>query len=576
MSRPRFLPVALLVVLFVASCGDDSSPADPAATARVPCAVAEVLERRCTECHGNPLREGAPRHLLTSSDFAIERGTSTVGDLAAERIRDSTRPMPPSGLPHGDELELLSDWLDHGARGDAHGCEVETPARDAGSSRDAGARPAIGPREIVPTDWPTFGGDLGSTRANLEDHAISRDNVASLVRAWELPTAWTSSTPLVKDGVAYLPTWGAELHAVRVADGQELWRVQLPALVDSSAGASDDRLFISDSKGFVHALDLSTGKLLWSQKLDEHPFVHLWSSPIYIPEQDLVVVGTSSYEEVTGVDPLTFRGSLVALDAEDGHERWRFRTTPNDTDGTGVAIWATASVDAERELLYIGTGNNYAAPGSELSDSLVAIDVATGTKVWSHQFLADDVFSIVFAPGPDYDIGSTATLFTAGGRDLAGIGIKSGLFAALDRDTGELVWTTQVAPGGFFGGIISASAFAEGSLFVAANDETTGEVVNAALDAQSGDVLWQHRLPGQTFSGVAYANGLVYFATMKGTLVAYEAASGDELWRDTLPDAAASPIIADGTLLIPYGYILTLAADSTSPAQGGLIAYTPQ
>ena len=344
-------------------------------------------------------------------------------------------------------------------------------------------------------------------------------------------------------------------------------------MIDSSAGASDDQLFISDSTGYVRGLELETGKLLWSTLLDEHPYVHLWSTPIYVPDADLVLAGTASYEEVTGVDPLTFRGSLVALDARDGHERWRFATTPDEADGSGVAIWSSAAVDTERKTLYIGTGNNYAAPGSALSDAMLAIDYTSGELVWSHQFLADDVFSIVFAPGPDYDIGATATLFSAGGRDLVGIGIKSGLFAALDREDGSLVWTTQVAPGGYFGGIISPSAYAEGALYVLSNDEGASEVVAAALDAASGDVLWQHRLPGRTFSGAAYANGLVYAGIMDGTLIAYDAKTGEQRWKTTLPDAVASPIIADGTLLVPWGYSVTL--NPTTPGAGGLTAYAP-
>ena len=46
--------------------------------------------------------------------------------------------------------------------------------------------------------------------------------------------------------------------------------------------------------------------------------------------------------------------------------------------------------------------------------------------------MADDVFSILDAAGPDYDIGAAANLFRADGRDLVGVGIKSGLYAALE------------------------------------------------------------------------------------------------------------------------------------------------
>ena len=41
----------------------------------------------------------------------------------------------------------------------------------------------------------------------------------------------------------------------------------------------------------------------------------------------------------------------------------------------GGAIWNTPTIDARRNVLYVGTGNNFAPPATELSDSLVALDL---------------------------------------------------------------------------------------------------------------------------------------------------------------------------------------------------------
>ena len=475
------------------------------------------------------------------------------------------------------DRELLADWFERAAPGESDACEVRSPA-----AIDAGATPAVPgdggramPGEVVPSDWAQYGGDLASTRANLADPAITRSNVASLARVWQQETSSTSSTPIALAGTVYVPTWGKTLHAFAIADGSEPWQVPLPALVDSSAAASDDHLFVSDAAGFVHALDRDGGALRWSQRVDEHPQVHLWSSPVYIPDAELVVVGVASYEEVVGKTELSFRGSLVALDARDGRERWRFYTTAaSDDDGAGVAIWSTVAVDVERKQLFVGTGNNYQAPGSAHSDAMLAIDYVSGALVWSHQFMADDVFSILDASGPDYDVGATANLFSAGERDLVGVGIKSGLYAALDRETGELAWSRQVSPGGLFGGIISSAAYADGAIYVLSNDAAFGEVAAAALRAEDGEPIWERRLPGQTFSAVAYNNGLVYAGTLDGTLSALDARSGKTLWSDELPDAIANPVIADGTLLVTWGYPVTLASDE-AVGKGGVIAYAP-
>jgi polyvinyl alcohol dehydrogenase (cytochrome) len=517
--------------------------------------------------------------LLRPSDFTDKRNGRSVARAAIARLGDPLRPMPPATEPElpASDRAVLRDWLDRGAPADRDGCTVRTPgARDGGGAtlpaNDGGA---VMRGEVMPSDWTQFGGNLASTRANLTDRTIAPDNVGSLARVWQLDTSSTSCTPVARDGIAYVPTWGATLHAVSIADGVERWQAALPALVDSSAAVTAERLFVSDALGSVHALARDDGALLWSQRVDEHPEVHLWSSPIHIPGEELIVVGVASYEEIVGKTELSFRGSLVALDAHDGHERWRLYTTADDErEGAGVAIWSTVAVDVERKLLYVGTGNNYQAPGSELSDALLAIDYVAGELVWSHQFMADDVFSILDAAGPDYDIGAAANLFRADGRDLVGVGIKSGLYAALDRENGSVVWTHQVSPGGLFGGIISASAYADGAIFVLSNDAALGEVVAAALDATTGTPIWHRRLPGQSFSGVAYSNGLVFTGTLDGTLSALDARSGEPRWSDKLPDAVASPIVADGTLLVTWGYPITLGTDA-AVGQGGLIAYAP-
>jgi len=203
---------------------------------------------------------------------------------------------------------------------------------------------------------------------------------------------------------------------------------------------------------------------------------------------------------------------------------------------------------------------------------MLAIDYESGAIVWSRQFLADDVFSLLGATGPDYDIGATANLFTANGKDLVGVGIKSGVYVALDRDTGIVEWMTPVSPGGIFGGIVASPAFANGMVFVTSNDAEAGETAVAALDAATGAVVWDERLPMQTFSGVAYANGVVFVGTLASTLTAFDATNGAVLWTEQLQDVAASPAISSGMLFIPWGYPITLSSSDTA-STGGMTAY---
>jgi polyvinyl alcohol dehydrogenase (cytochrome) len=602
--RSWFLIV--VVVLFACTTGEPnemmSAPINPVAASNaqtLPCDVAAIVEQHCVRCHGTVLRGGATIPLVLAQDFAKPQGARSVAQAMVERITPGAgqpMPPPPALALSQPEIATLTAWSQNGAHADPAGCVVHTPeppmstagtsaptggaggvaGGGAGGLGGVGGEPQVDSGVLEPMDddlgdWPMFGGDLTSSRANMHETAISAANVATLFPAWQHDGAATSATPAVSRGVVYLPAWDGSVSALRVADGSQVWKAMLGAAIDSSPAVSGERVYLSDAKGLVHALDRATGGVIWSVPADTHAEAHLWASPIVIESESLVVVGTASYEEVVFKEAMTFRGSVVGLDAATGAERFRVRTSEG-SDGPGVAVWGTVTVDEGRGVLYVGTGNNYAAPGSALSDSMLAIDYATGTLVWSHQFLADDIFAISGATGPDYDIGSTANMWTTpGGKDLLGIGIKSGVYVALDRDTGDVEWMATVSPGGIFGGIISAPAYANGAIYVAGNDASGGQTLVKALDAATGAVVWDDALPQQSFGGIAYANGVVFAGTMASELTAFDAMSGARLWTEMLPDVAGSPVVSNGMLFVSWGYPITLSGGDG--AAGGMSVY---
>jgi polyvinyl alcohol dehydrogenase (cytochrome) len=424
------------------------------------------------------------------------------------------------------------------------------------------------------TGWPTFGRDLSNSRSNPDETVLSPATVPGLRMLWKHDGASTTSTPAVVEGVVYLPSWDGAVTALRLEDGSVVWRAPLPNLIDSSPAVTATRVLVSDDAGSVHALDRATGMVAWSKRVEPHLEAHLWSSPVYVEEAGLIIVGVASSEEDSAVTMRTFQGSVVALHADTGEIAWQLYTNDGDAAaGAGIAVWATAAVDTGRKLVYIGTGNNYTAPTGKYADSLLAIDYTTGTIAWSKQFTANDVFVVgPGATGPDFDIGSSANLFSAGGKDLVGIGVKNGLYYALERDNGAMAWMQMITPGAVLGGVISASAYANDSVFVASNRFMDGRTRTVALDATSGMVRWEHDAPMITYGGVAHANGVTYVGTTSGIAYALDASSGRELWSEQLPDAiAGSPVVVDGVLLVPWGYTWTLRQGPAGT--GGLVAY---
>lgn len=125
-------------------------------------------------------------------------------------------------------------------------------------------------------------------------------------------------------------------------------------------------------------------------------------------------------------------------------------------------------------------GNNYTLLG-ENSDSIHAIDLTTGARIWKKQVRADDVWSLgsttgfVAPSGPsiDTDFGANPVLADIGGQKLVAAGDKASAFWALDRATGETVWQSEELSAAHTpnnGGVLMNGAF-DGEYFYLASNE---------------------------------------------------------------------------------------------------------
>ena len=192
-------------------------------------------------------------------------------------------------------------------------------------------------------------------------------------------------------------------------------------------------VFFGDQNGYVYALDADTGACS-AGKSEPIPTRRRNRPPARRSTYDgRLYVPVSSYEEGAGADPryacCTFRGSVVALDAFTGHSIWQtYLVEEPEQIGvskrgvkmfgpSGVAVWSSPIVDAERSAVYVATGDNYSQPASAMSDAAVALDLATGRILWHQQLRPDDTWNLACVgedrtncpedAGPDYDFGAT-------------------------------------------------------------------------------------------------------------------------------------------------------------------------
>jgi polyvinyl alcohol dehydrogenase (cytochrome) len=211
-------------------------------------------------------------------------------------------------------------------------------------------------------------------------------------------------------------------------------------------------------------------------------------------------------------------------------------------------------------------------------DTALALDLTDGHIRWSKRLLSYDVWtdpcivpgdeSACPSPaGPDYDLGGSGPNLLPG---FVGFGQKSGLYWALNQDTGDIRWSTQVGPGGGTGGIQWGTATDGRRIYAAiSNSNVTpytlvpgGQEITwgawSALDVFTGKLLWQTADPtsGATDSGsVSVANGLTYAGSSSGFMHALDATNGTILWSFASGRSVVDgPSIVDGVLYWGSGY----------------------
>ncbi len=453
------------------------------------------------------------------------------------------------------------------------GCSDSSP--DAGNNPDAGGIDDSGVADApgsTSAEWSSLGFDEHNTRHNPFELSIGPNNVADLKPKWIFLDVVTgvTSTPIVVDGVVYFGEWGSTVRALSAEDGTELWRAGTEPTfeVNSTPLVVGDRVYASAGHS-VYAFDRADGRRLWSRQIDTDGTTFLWSSPRWVDGR--IVIGVSSIG-VGLPSPHTFRGSVVALDPDDGNELWRF-VVAEPPSATGVSVWSSAGVDLERKLVFIGTGQSYEKPASPHSDALLAIDYESGALRWHHQYTPDDAFNFFDESGPDHDIGASPNLFTASnGRDLVGVGSKAGIYRAFDREDGEMVWEVRLGEGSALGGIMATSAVDGELVYINSNAGFSGASVTKAFRVDDGSQVWEQSLPSPTFGALAVANGVVYQPTTGGILHALDAKNGDVLWTvDLESDLGGGVSIVDGVLYAPRGFsFLTTRFENA----GGLVAFS--
>jgi len=422
-----------------------------------------------------------------------------------------------------------------------------------------------------------------SNAASLRAACIYRANVAGSFQ----------SSPLVYDGVMYFTVDNVTI-AIDAATCRErwthTWEMKSAPLSKTNRGVAlkDGRVVRGTPDGYLIALNMASGKLLWSQKIAGPEKSQYLSMPPLIFD-DTIVYGPA------GAD-WGEKGWIGAFKLASGEPLWKFNLIPDaDEPGAdswkdaaardhgGASQWTPVAFDAQKKLLYLPVGNpapdffGAARPGDNLyTNSLVVLDATTGKLKWYRQFDAGDV--------NDRDLSQVSPLFTATSngkqRDLLAVSGKDGLLRVLDRDTREQLYeipiTTRTGVAnvpteagvhgcpGLLGGMEwngPAYSPAASTLYVATVDwcgtftklaNPPAFALNAhyyggsvtpdpreqargwlyAIDAVSGTVKWHEQWPTPLVAAVTATSGKVLFTgDLDNNFLTIDANTGKVLYR---------------------------------------------
>ena len=512
---------------------------------------------RCAVCHENPDdTKAVPRSGLETMGSTRLRFALLDGKMKAY-----TTGMEPSEVDALVDLLAVNDKLEEGG-------------------------PALCPERAISVDVAVshWGIDLNNSR-NQPNSRIDSTTVGDLKLkfAFGIPgVGEMRSYPAVSADTIFLPSVNGSLYAIDRDIGCVKWAYKnsRPLRTSAHLALQGERsvIAVGDASARIHLLDALSGEKIWSEDAALFNVSMATGSPVAFEGDWFIPI--SAFEIMLGGNPryecCKSHGGVARLMGESAERLWTARMTEKaeptykNSVGTqmygpsGAPVWTTPAIDSDRNVLYIGTGENTSSPATETSDAIVAIDLDTGDFKWVYQGYANDAFNIACPRGPscpkengpDFDFGASPIIAThSSGKQIILAGQKSGVVHALDPDeNGKLLWKTQLSNGSVLGGVHWGMAVVGDLVYVPIADSVPMRDPKPgvyALDILTGELVWEYRAQRDCefsfasrrekwpecpwhfgFSAAATAtNDVVFAGALDGRIFAFHAESGEVLFE---------------------------------------------
>ncbi len=316
----------------------------------------------------------------------------------------------------------------------------------------------------------------------------------------------TRIKPAIAEQYIYAVNESGTVYCLNLSKGKTIWKQSLDQSIKAGISAAYGQLALVANHGLVILLSAKTGEVQWQTNLQ----ANIFASPVI----------DSTYVYVQTLD-----NQIIALQRETGREVWRYKESM-----PLVSLWGSSQPQLYNDWLIAGMSDG----------TLMALEKTTGKEVWSRQIGiakgSADLEQLV-----DLDsqfIIDGATLWAASYQDN---------IVSMSLIDGQLLWYRDLSSH-------TNLALNDGQILLSDNNSDL-----YSLSAYTGDIFWQKEiLKGRQVNALAAYQNYVLASDYKGYLHIFDQETGTLIGREHISSGRlmSAPIIYNDTV-----YLLTEDSD---------------
>ena len=331
---------------------------------------------------------------------------------------------------------------------------------------------------------------------NLPDLSINKEYPqAQPVWKMNLPGG-ISSSPAYSENKIVVGDREGIMHCLSLKNGKSIWQFKTGKSIFSTPAIEHNKVVFGSADSYIYCVNINTGKLLWKFKADK------WVLGCPIIKDNKVYVGASD-------------GKFRALDLSTGKLVWEY---------SGIKGWIETKPVIYEGKIYFGAWDNY----------FYALDAKSGKLVWKWSLSPKETYiSTFYAPAACWPVAVNGRVFIAGPDEV---------LTAFDAQTGDTIWRTGNPR------LNEAIGISQDGSKVYVKSSNKNALLAYSTTAARPEIVWKtevHYGMDDNQSAIIEENGVAFFTFRNGLAIAVNANSGKVLWQHKLGDVmlnAASPV----------------------------------